>query len=203
MYHRSFRSSFLTALGLFLAVWLLVSSTASASFAAQTTPAGQDGIWVTGDFHNHTWLTDGEHVEQDVVTNAFEKFGLDWLANSEHGGSFGRDPSGRYWDDPAQKTTIKSCGDPITMTVTYKDFPEDASVCIRPCGAGSRSRVLVAGPLWRDKWRRRRATWPANNVSPEGIDPRSGVERPHARARQRRYDQPTRCQRDQPVRIPL
>lgn len=72
---------------------------------------------VAGDFHTHTFLTDGAHTLDDVAAHAFggswtpvgaagssaRGFGLDWFANSEHGGSFSRDrfgnpfPSGAKW----------------------------------------------------------------------------------------------------------
>lgn len=72
---------------------------------------------VAGDFHTHTFLTDGVHTQEDVAAHAFggswtpvggseshaAGFGLDWFANSEHGGAFSRDrfgnpfPSGSKW----------------------------------------------------------------------------------------------------------
>ncbi len=50
--------------------------------------------YVAGDFHTHTYLTDGSKRQAEVVHNAFDNFGLDWMANSEHGGKFNRDPFG-------------------------------------------------------------------------------------------------------------
>jgi len=69
------------------------------------------GSYMSGDFHNHTWLTDGSHTEADVVAHAFggtykdstgrdvtvTGFGLDWLANSEHGGAYNHAPDGTLW----------------------------------------------------------------------------------------------------------
>jgi len=76
-------------------------------------PAGR---WTSGDFHTHTVLTDGSRTMPDVLAHALggtwdlldadgdktgdstvTGFGLDWIANSEHGGSFCRDPRGRPW----------------------------------------------------------------------------------------------------------
>ncbi len=54
------------------------------------------GIWLAGDFHNHTFLTDGGIEAGKVFSHAF-RFGLDWIANSEHGGAFGRTPKGLPW----------------------------------------------------------------------------------------------------------
>jgi len=69
---------------------------------------------VAGDFHTHTFLTDGSHDLDDVAAHAFgggwalrdqagrpvgdsavSGFGLDWFANSEHGGVFARDRFGK------------------------------------------------------------------------------------------------------------
>ncbi|HNY31835.1 MAG TPA: hypothetical protein PKO15_13190 [Fibrobacteria bacterium] len=68
---------------------------------------------VAGDFHTHTFLTDGSHTLDDVAAHAFggtyslrnfdgspirdsvpSGFGLDWFANSEHGGAFSSDRFG-------------------------------------------------------------------------------------------------------------
>ena len=64
---------------------------------------------MSGDFHTHTWLTDGRHIEKEVVEKAFGTFGLDWMANFEHGGAYGTDPQGKPWDPAA----VKLLGDPI------------------------------------------------------------------------------------------
>ncbi len=56
----------------------------------------ETGRWLAGDFHNHTWLTDGSNVPDQVFTHAFQ-FGLDWIANSEHGGAFSRNSEGQSW----------------------------------------------------------------------------------------------------------
>lgn len=64
---------------------------------------------VAGDFHTHTFLTDGSHTLDDVAAHAFggrwtdpgrdpstaPGTGLDWFANSEHGGYFSRDRFGK------------------------------------------------------------------------------------------------------------
>jgi hypothetical protein len=53
--------------------------------------------WLAGDIHTHTFLTDGFHPESQVVHNAFERSGLDFMANSEHGGTSARDTTGAAW----------------------------------------------------------------------------------------------------------
>jgi hypothetical protein len=54
------------------------------------------GRWLAGDFHNHTYLTDGSNVPDQVFAHAFQ-FGLDWIANSEHGGAFSHNSEGQSW----------------------------------------------------------------------------------------------------------
>ena len=52
------------------------------------------GKWEAGDMHTHTFLTDGSNTQLQVVQAAFNKYDLDWMANSEHGGFSVRDPFG-------------------------------------------------------------------------------------------------------------
>jgi hypothetical protein len=68
----------------------------TASVATSEGKEGQlrHGAWTTGDLHTHTYLTDGENTEVQVVDKAFNTYGLDWMANSEHGGKSARDPLG-------------------------------------------------------------------------------------------------------------
>jgi hypothetical protein len=77
----------------------------------------QNGEWVAGDFHTHTWLTDGSRTQEDVALHAFS-YGLTWMANSEHGGTSCRDPQGIPLDkDPNRKFL----GDPVPCTITLAD----------------------------------------------------------------------------------
>jgi hypothetical protein len=59
----------------------------------QFRPGGQ---WVSGDFHQHTYYTDGS-TSFDFVMEKNNEFGLDWWANSEHGGAINRDGEGVSW----------------------------------------------------------------------------------------------------------
>lgn len=45
--------------------------------------------WIKGDFHQHTTFTDGSFSFYHVMGKNY-RFGLDWWANSEHGGGFNR-----------------------------------------------------------------------------------------------------------------
>ncbi len=58
------------------------------------------GKWIAGDFHQHSYYTDGKHILDEVIDNGF-KYGLDFQANSEHGGSRIQDGYNHFWDDPA------------------------------------------------------------------------------------------------------
>jgi hypothetical protein len=58
------------------------------------------GEYLSGDFHQHSLYTDGSYPFMQVMQeNA--NYGLEWWANSEHGGERNRDGQGNYWDDPA------------------------------------------------------------------------------------------------------
>ncbi len=46
------------------------------------------GMYVTGDFHQHTTYSGGDY-SIGYVMEASDKFGLDWWANSDHGGTRG------------------------------------------------------------------------------------------------------------------
>jgi hypothetical protein len=105
-----------------IAPFLTVSSAAAKNTA---TPQQQDGKqhekrlarekgkWLAGDFHQHTLYTDGS-TTFDFVMAKNNEFGLDWWANSEHGGARNRDGEGVNWLD-----TTKYPVNPI-----LGDFPE-------------------------------------------------------------------------------
>jgi hypothetical protein len=53
---------------------------------------------LSGDFHQHTLYTDGA-TSFDFVMEKNNEFGLEWWANSEHGGKRNRDGEGDSWLD--------------------------------------------------------------------------------------------------------
>lgn len=69
----------------------VIAGSGGAAFAEH-----QRGRWLAGDFHNHTFLTDGSNLQSEVLEHAFQ-FGLDWIANSEHGGAYNRNTQGLAW----------------------------------------------------------------------------------------------------------
>ncbi len=69
-------------------------------FAVTSVAAGTGtGKWMSGDFHQHTNYTDGSNIFDFVMAKNAE-YGLDWWANSEHGGKRSRDGIGEMWDNP-------------------------------------------------------------------------------------------------------
>ncbi len=46
----------------------------------------ENGIYVTGDFHQHTTYSGGDYSIGHVM-KASNKYGLDWWSNSDHGGA--------------------------------------------------------------------------------------------------------------------
>lgn len=63
------------------------------------------GRWMAGDFHQHTLYSDGSFSMSEVMSNGFH-FGLDWLANSDHGGTSKLNENEIYWDDPSLNVTF-------------------------------------------------------------------------------------------------
>ena len=85
-------------------------------FMAAMGPAGaceENGKWMSGDFHQHTFYTDGS-TTFDFVMEKNNFYGLDWWANSEHGGSRNRDGNGVFWDtynpNPIKGDVVSSGG---------------------------------------------------------------------------------------------
>jgi hypothetical protein len=68
------------------------------------------GRYLAGDFHNHTTFSDGSTGADELIRRAVVTYGLDWFAQSGHGGKWSRDgriddpqydgdtnPPGNYW----------------------------------------------------------------------------------------------------------
>jgi hypothetical protein len=90
------QKTFVTCLiGIAIAVFLAVPSISIGD--SDDHPAkGTKRKWMSGDFHQHTFFTDGSWTMNDVIPTGYG-FGLDFQANSEHGGRFGRDGFGANW----------------------------------------------------------------------------------------------------------
>jgi hypothetical protein len=64
-----------------------------------------------GDFHQHSLYTDGGRPFFEIMRQN-DVYGLDWWANSEHGGERNRDGVGHYWSDPRYYPENPILGDP-------------------------------------------------------------------------------------------
>lgn len=84
---------------------LLHGANAELASAAPRT-AGQ---WMSGDFHQHTLYTDGND-DFDSVMSINDEYGLDWWANSEHGGAGSTDGNGHYWDSLDDHPSLRILG---------------------------------------------------------------------------------------------
>lgn len=74
-----------------LSTCILVSPTTSLAAAGSAQ-------WVKGDFHTHTYLSDGSYKASEVAEKA-KKYGLDWYSAADHGGGTvgTRDQNGNPW----------------------------------------------------------------------------------------------------------
>lgn len=60
---------------------------------------GEYGGWIAGDFHEHTFFTDGGYSMDSLFHRGFTMYGLSFMANSEHGGTSDQNFDGTYWQD--------------------------------------------------------------------------------------------------------
>lgn len=90
------------------------------------------GRYTCGDFHTHSFLTDGSNTQLQVVHKAFDTYGLDWLANSEHGGTSKRD----------------AFGNPIATTWRWVTLKTQSWPLIRDLRAIYPGKLLVQGVEW-------------------------------------------------------
>lgn len=89
--------------------FLVISGVASAEKSSPQCKK-ERSQWMSGDFHQHTLYTDGS-TDFDFVMGKNNEYGLDWWANSEHGGGINRDGLGHYWDDSTYYPTNPIKGD--------------------------------------------------------------------------------------------
>jgi hypothetical protein len=138
--------------------------------------------WMTGDWHQHSWFTDSTNFMGDVdmntpanpiilngpsvtdpkatfATGTYKgvipqgfRYGLNFQANSEHGGNRGsHDAFGRFWDDTNFYGTTPAASIPLLGTVaTYSSACSYLTTDSPSCSAGShqvmwRWQELIAG----------------------------------------------------------
>jgi hypothetical protein len=93
------------------------------------------GRYLAGDFHNHTTSTDGSTSAQRLTYEAVDSYGLDWFAQSGHGGQYSRD--GRL-DDFAYDCQADLQGDVWENTVGLDNIKGDpTSPNAYPSGCGA------------------------------------------------------------------
>ena len=106
---------------LFAAAALMVLVLAASASAATRKSTGR---WESGDIHTHTWLTDGKNTQDEVLRNAFENYGLNYFANSEHGGSYSTTPIGTSFVSPVWRwMTLANYSFPIILDAR-STYPE-------------------------------------------------------------------------------
>nr|WP_321403395.1 hypothetical protein [uncultured Desulfobacter sp.] len=90
---------------------LAVTAAAAATIGLAGPSSASPGKYqyLPGDFHQHTYYTDGSHIfaEQQVECNRY----LQWWANSEHGGMRVQDGENHKWDDEVYHPGLEILGD--------------------------------------------------------------------------------------------
>jgi hypothetical protein len=133
---------------------LLVAAASAALLAAVAAPA-MAGRWVTGDIHTHTYLSDGSSTFVDVSRNAFSVYGLDYLANCDHGGTSAKDPGGVSFEGAIPRwLTLSNYSFPTVLDAraTYPErrviqgmewnAPTHEHVSVGVVGAGNEPRAI-------------------------------------------------------------
>ena len=91
------------------------------------------GRYMTGDFHNHTAMTDGSTSIDTITDEAVDTYGLDWYIQSGHGGGWPRD--GRFDDfeyDCEQTGDGKSWEYSVGAGAIIGDFQDTTRYCGNP-----------------------------------------------------------------------
>ena len=86
---------------------LTIGAAAAKSAAEQKIEKLQQGAYLSGDFHNHTTCTDGAMSVTTVVNESLVTYGLDWFAQTGHGGEGPRDCR---FDDPEYDGAVSGDG---------------------------------------------------------------------------------------------
>jgi hypothetical protein len=136
---------------------MLVAAASATVFAATALPASATGRWVTGDIHNHTFLSDGSSTLGDVTRNGFSVYGLDYIANCDHGGTSAKDPGGLSFDAPVWRwQTLSNYSFPTILDAraTYPErrvlqgyewnAPTHEHVSVGVVGAGNEPNAISA-----------------------------------------------------------
>lgn len=85
------------AISLILSLLLVSLLTACLSKRTTTSDKGDVGGWVVGDFHEHSYFSDGGNKLDDVFDHSTRNFGVNFMVNTDHGGAYPRHWDGRPW----------------------------------------------------------------------------------------------------------
>ena len=114
---------------------------------------GHKGQYIAIDFHQHTTYTDGSNPIATVMSKN-EEFGLDWWANSEHGGVRSTDGFGPILAGPPSEPLRYpgvSPGTGTNFSVSGRHHSRRRKGVGRPpsaCGAGNRSATSRSWTCW-------------------------------------------------------
>lgn len=102
------------------------------------------GSYLSGDKHNHTTCTDGAMSVQTVVNESLITYGLDWFAQTGHGGEGNRDCR---FDDPEYNGAISGSGDFWENTIGVENIKGDEEF------SGGNGAGAFFGRGAREMWR--------------------------------------------------
>lgn len=102
--------------------WAAVAAVIAVSALAVEADGQRQSGWVAGDFHQHTTYTDGSNSFATVMSKN-DQFGLDWWANSEHGGAFATDARGPLADGSLTLPYDRNGGFPWIDPTHYPSNP--------------------------------------------------------------------------------
>lgn len=106
----------------------IAALTAGIAYATEYYPAEAiyeiraEGSYLAGDYHNHTTCTDGAMSVETVVSESLITYGLDWFAQTGHGGEGPRDCR---FDDPEYNGANSGAGDYWENTVGLEGIEGD------------------------------------------------------------------------------
>ena len=102
------------------------------------------GSYLSGDKHNHTTCTDGAMSVQTVVNESLITYGLDWFAQTGHGGEGNRDCR---FDDPEYNGAVSGSGDFWENTIGVENIKGDEEF------SGGNGAGAFFGRSAREMWR--------------------------------------------------
>lgn len=122
---------------------------ASLLTALVATPAlALEGRWITGDFHQHSYVSDGSYSISTVQQKGFD-FGLDWQANSEHGGTSDEagDEPRRKWSSLLDSPRFLGSPNPYPKLWRWQTLADSDKVpaYLNAIRAGNRGKIVING----------------------------------------------------------